>query len=113
MGNKDLWCGVLAAVIWGSTYLVTTEWLPPDRPLLASLARALPAGLLLLIWQRQLPQGLWWWRVAVLGILNIGLFFYCLFVAAYLLPGGIAALVMSCQPVLVMLLSVFVLQQRW
>jgi probable blue pigment (indigoidine) exporter len=106
-----LLCGVLAAVIWGSTYVVTTELLPPDRPLLASLLRALPAGLLLVLWQRQLPQGHWWWRAAVLGTLNIGLFFYCLFVAAYHLPGGVAALVMSCQPVLVMLLSVFLLRE--
>ncbi|WP_306518111.1 EamA family transporter [Rheinheimera sp.] len=110
--SLPLLCGVLAAVIWGSTYVVTTELLPPDRPLLASLARALPAGLLLLLWQRQLPQGHWWWRAAILGTLNIGLFFYCLFVAAYHLPGGVAALVMSCQPVLVMLLSVFVLHER-
>ncbi len=106
-----LLCGVMAAVIWGSTYVVTTELLPPDRPLLASLLRALPAGLLLLVWQRELPQGHWWWRAALLGSLNIGVFFYCLFVAAYHLPGGVAALVMSCQPVLVMLLSVFVLRE--
>ena len=106
-----LLCGGLAAVIWGSTYVVTTELLPPDRPLLASLLRALPAGLLLLLWQRQLPQGHWWWRAALLGALNIGLFFYCLFVAAYHLPGGVAALVMSCQPVLVMLLSTFLLRE--
>ncbi|MCT6698616.1 EamA family transporter [Rheinheimera sp. 4Y26] len=107
-----LLCGVLAAIIWGSTYVVTTELLPPDRPLLASLARALPAGLLLLLWQRQLPQGHWWWRSALLGSLNIGVFFYCLFVAAYHLPGGVAALVMSCQPVLVMLFSVFLLHEK-
>ncbi len=109
--SMALCCAVVAAVIWGSTYVVTTELLPPDRPLLAALARALPAGLLLLLWQRQLPQGHWWWRALVLGTLNIGLFFYCLFVAAYHLPGGVAALVMSSQPLLVMLLSVFFLRQ--
>ena len=37
----------LAPLIWGSTYLVTTEFLPPDRPFTAALIRALPAGLLL------------------------------------------------------------------
>ena len=37
----------LAPAIWGSTYLVTTEFLPPDRPLLAGMIRALPAGLYL------------------------------------------------------------------
>ncbi|MFE0513965.1 hypothetical protein ACFW2E_29660, partial [Streptomyces sp. NPDC058964] len=36
----------LAPVSWGTTYAVTTEFLPPDRPLFTGLVRALPAGLL-------------------------------------------------------------------
>lgn len=43
----------LAPLIWGSTYLVTTEFLPPDRPFTAALLRVLPAGLLLLAWTRE------------------------------------------------------------
>lgn len=77
----------LAPAVWGSTYLITTEFLPPDRPLLASTLRALPAGLLLLLMTRTLPRGIWWWRAVVLGVLNIGAFFYLLFLAAYHLPG--------------------------
>ena len=38
----------LAPMTWGTTYIVATTWLPPDRPLLAAVGRALPAGLLLL-----------------------------------------------------------------
>ncbi|MGW5876241.1 EamA family transporter [Nocardiopsis terrae] len=102
---------VLAPAIWGSTYLVTTEFLPPDRPFLAAMVRALPAGLLLLLFTRSLPSGVWWWRSLVLGTLNIGAFLYLLFVAAYLLPGGIAALVMSVQPVIVLLLGALLLRQ--
>ncbi|AFR10845.1 EamA family transporter [Nocardiopsis alba] len=102
----------LAPVVWGSTYLVTTEFLPPDRPLLASLARALPAGLILLALSRTLPTGVWWWRSLVLGTLNIGAFFYLLFVAAYLLPGGVAALVLTIQPVIVLALSSLLLSER-
>lgn len=45
----------LAPLVWGSTYLVTTEMLPPDRPLLAATVRALPAGLILLAIGRTLP----------------------------------------------------------
>lgn len=101
----------LAPVVWGSTYLVTTEFLPPGRPLLASLLRALPAGLILIALGRQLPHGVWWLRAAVLGVLNIGAFFYFLFVAAYHLPGGVAALIMSVQPVIVLLLGALVLSQ--
>ncbi|MEU2923510.1 EamA family transporter [Streptomyces sp. NPDC007251] len=102
----------LAPAVWGSTYLVTTEFLPPDRPLLASTLRALPAGLVLLLVTRTLPKGIWWWRAVVLGVLNIGAFFYFLFLAAYHLPGGVAALVMSIQPMIVLLLSAALLKDR-
>ncbi|MEV7502584.1 EamA family transporter [Streptomyces sp. NPDC093018] len=95
----------LAPAVWGSTYLVTTEFLPPDRPLPAATARALPAGLILLLRTRTPPQGSWWWRAVVLGVLNIGAFFHLLFRAAYHLPGGVAALVLSAQPMIVLLLG--------
>lgn len=95
----------LAPLVWGTTYLTTTELLPPGRPLLAAALRALPAGLLLVAWTRVLPRGGWWWRAAVLGTLNIGGFFALLFVAAYRLPGGVAAVVGALTPVLVALLA--------
>ncbi|MFI9494251.1 EamA family transporter [Streptomyces halstedii] len=102
----------LAPLVWGSTYLVTTEMLPPGRPLLAATVRALPAGLILLAIGRRLPRGSWWWRAAVLGALNIGAFLYLLFVAAYHLPGGVAALVMAVQPTVVLVLSALLLKER-
>lgn len=98
----------LAPIVWGTTYIVAAELLPPERPLLAALLRSLPAGLLLLLLVRRLPRGQWWWRSAVLGILNIGLFFALLFVAAYRLPGGVAATVGAVQPLLVALFA-----SRW
>lgn len=103
---------VLAPVVWGSTYLVTTEFLPEGRPLLSSLLRALPAGLILVLIGRVLPKGIWWWRALVLGVLNIGAFFYLLFVAAYHLPGGVAALVMAIQPMIVLALGAVLLKER-
>jgi probable blue pigment (indigoidine) exporter len=102
----------LAPLVWGSTYLVTTQLLPPDRPLLAAAVRALPGGLVLIAASRTLPHGSWWWRAFVLGALNIGVFFYLLFVAAYHLPGGVAALVGSIQPVFVLLLSALLLRDK-
>jgi len=95
----------LAPVIWGSTYIVTTELLPPGRPFTAALLRALPAGLLLTLLARRLPARGEWGRVALLGALNIGVFQALLFVAAYRLPGGVAAVVGSIQPLLVMVLA--------
>ncbi|MBW8462770.1 EamA family transporter [Acidovorax sp.] len=92
-------------VIWGSTYIVTTELLPPDRPFTAALLRTLPAGLLLVLWCRRWPAwGDWtgWWRLLVLAALNIGVFQALLFVAAYRLPGGVAAVVGAIGPLVVM-----------
>ncbi|MGF1430195.1 EamA family transporter [Kitasatospora sp. LaBMicrA B282] len=101
-----------APAVWGTTYYVTTQYLPPDRPLLAATARALPAGLLLTALTRQLPRGSWWWRAAVLGALNMGACFPLLFVAAYRLPGGVAATVGAVQPLLVAALSTGLLGER-
>ncbi len=112
LNNRLLVVTALAPVIWGSTYLVTTELLPPGRPLLAAVVRALPAGLLLVAVTRQLPRGSWWWRSLVLGTLNIGAFFALLFVAAYRLPGGVAATLGALQPLLVAGLSTGLLGER-
>ncbi|MDP9861288.1 drug/metabolite transporter (DMT)-like permease [Streptosporangium brasiliense] len=102
----------LAPAIWGSTYLVTTEWLPPDRPLLAATVRVLPVGLVLLAYARTLPTGMWLWRVLVLGALNIGAFNFLLFVAAYRLPGGVAGMIMAVQPMLVLVLAALLIGDR-
>jgi probable blue pigment (indigoidine) exporter len=102
----------LAPVSWGTTYAVTTEFLPPDRPLFTGLMRALPAGLLLLALARVLPRGAWWGKAAVLGALNIGAFFPLLFLSAYRLPGGMAAVVGSVGPLFVVGLSALMLGQR-
>ncbi|WP_278260793.1 EamA family transporter [Nocardia sp. AG03] len=88
----------LTPIVWGSTYAVTTEFLPPDRPLFTALLRALPAGLVLLALTRAFPRGRWLGRVAILGALNIGVFFPLLFLAAYRLPGGVAGVLTAVAP---------------
>lgn len=102
---RDILLTGLAPAIWGSTYLVTSEWLPPGQPLLSGVIRALPAGLAMLAFGRALPLGSWWWRAAVLGVLNIGFFQAMLFIAAYRLPGGVAATVGAIQPLIVVALA--------
>lgn len=95
----------IAPLIWGSTYLVTTEFLPPNRPFIAALIRVLPAGLLLLAWTRRIPKRDEWAMVVLLGFLNIGFFQAMLFVAAYRLPGGLAAVLSSTQTLMVLVFT--------
>ena len=101
-GPLDVLLTALAPLIWGSTYIVTTELLPPDRPFTAAVLRALPAGLLLVLWCRRWPAAHSWLRLLVLAALNIGFFQAMLFVAAYRLPGGVAAVVGAIGPLGVM-----------
>ena len=85
----DLLLTALAPAIWGTTYIVTSQFLPPDRPFIAALLRVLPAGIALLIWSRRFPQR-----------------------GEYRLPGGLAAVIGAIQPQLVMLLAWCVDRQR-
>lgn len=78
----DVAATALAPAIWGSTYFVTTTFLPAGYPLTAALLRALPAGLLLLALVRKLPHGIWWFRAFLLGALNFSFFWAMLFVSA-------------------------------
>ena len=102
----------VAPLAWGTTYVVTQELLPADRPLFAALVRALPAGLLLLALRRRLPVGGWWWRSLVLGVANIGLFFPLIFLAAYHLPGGLAATIQAASPLAVMAVAAAALHEH-
>jgi probable blue pigment (indigoidine) exporter len=103
--NFDLLLTAIAPAVWGGTYIVTSQSLPEFAPITVAMLRALPAGLLLLLVVRRLPAGIWWIRVAVLGALNISLFLSLLFVAAYRLPGGVAATILSMQPLIVIFLA--------
>ncbi|GAX38315.1 EamA family transporter [Nodularia sp. NIES-3585] len=109
---SDVLLTALAPMTWGTTYVVATEFLPPNHPLLVASLRSLPIGILLTAWLRQLPQGIWWWRILLLGSLNIGIFQGLLFIAAYRLPGGVAATAGAIQPLLVVLFSWLILQEK-
>ena len=102
----------IAPLVWGTTYLVTTEMLPPGRPILAALLRSLPAGVALAAATRQRPVGGWWVKASVLGVLNIGGFFALLFVAAYRLPGGVAAMLGAVQPLVAAVLAAVLIRER-
>jgi probable blue pigment (indigoidine) exporter len=74
--------------------------------------RALPIGLILIAWRRRLPHGIWWWRSLLLGVLNFGAFFALMFVAAYRLPGGMAATLTATAPIMLMLLAWAIVGER-
>jgi probable blue pigment (indigoidine) exporter len=106
---QDLALTALAPLVWGSSYIVTTQFLPNLDPLTVSVLRALPAGLLLLCLVRQIPHGHWIWKMFLLGALNFAIFWSLLFFAAYRLPGGVAAIMGALQPFVVIFASRFLL----
>lgn len=103
--TTDILFTSLAPAVWGSTYLVTTEALPAGHPVTLATLRALPAGLLLLALTRCLPPRAWLGRAFLLGGFNFALFWVLLFVAAYRLPGGVAATLGSLQAMMVILMA--------
>jgi probable blue pigment (indigoidine) exporter len=102
----------IAPVAWGSTYFVTHHFLPAGYPLYGAAIRALPAGVLLLVLRRRLPQRSWWWRSAILGVLNVGAFFALIYVAAQRLPTSLASTIMAASPIAMMLIAWALLRER-
>ncbi|MBU2867336.1 EamA family transporter [Pacificibacter marinus] len=103
--TTDILLTALAPAVWGSTYLVTTEALPAGYPVTLAALRALPAGVLLLALTRCLPPRTWLGRVFLLGSFNFALFWVLLFVAAYRLPGGVAATLGALQAMIVIVMA--------
>jgi probable blue pigment (indigoidine) exporter len=95
----------LTPLIFGTTYLLTTNFLPPERPMLAALMRSLPTGIVLVIGS-PLPNRQWVGRFALLSVLWASAVFPLLFFAAYHLPGGVAAVINSLGPICVVVLAV-------
>ena len=100
---------LLGPMLWGTTYAVFTETLPVSHPLLTGALRALPAGLILLALNPRIPPLAALKRHAVIGFSNIGLFFALLFVAASRMPGGLAATLGAIQPLVVVLISAWLI----
>lgn len=109
--GRSAYLAALAPVIFGTTYLLTSQFLPPCRPLLAALTRSLPTGLVLVIGSR-IPRGRWIRRFCTLSVLYTSGLFPLLFLAAYRLPGGVAAVINSLSPILVVVISVPLLGSR-
>lgn len=114
MEGKWRWVAVtaVAPIVWGTNYVVTRQLLPADNPLWGSVLRALPAGLVLLAVTRSRPRGAWWYRSAVLGILNVAAFFTLIYVTAQRLPSSVASTVMATSAAVMMLIAWPLLSDR-
>jgi probable blue pigment (indigoidine) exporter len=109
---KDILLTMLAPMLWGSTYIITSTLIPINRPIFVALMRGLPIGLILLLYFRQFPKGSWLLKAIILGTLNIGGFFLFLFISAYRLPGGIASIIGSVQPIFIIFFSWILLKEN-
>lgn len=98
----DIVITALVPIVWGTTYWVTTELLPDGLPITAATIRTLPAGVLLIILSRSFLPAIPLGRMMLLSILNIAAFQALLFIAAYRLPGGIAAITGAFQPIIIL-----------
>ncbi|MFF2773963.1 EamA family transporter [Streptomyces sp. NPDC058052] len=110
--NRWVVLTAVAPVAWGANYYVTHEFLPADSPLYGAALRALPAGAVLLALSRKRPRGAWWWRSAVLGLLNVSLFFVLVYAASQLLPTSVASTVMAVSPLAMMLIAWALVAER-
>lgn len=104
-GSRFAYVSALTPLIFGTTYLLTTNFLPPGRPMLAALMRSLPTGIVLVIGS-PLPNRQWLGRFLLLSVLWASAVFPLLFFAAYHLPGGVAAVINSLGPICVVILAV-------
>ncbi|OLQ93575.1 multidrug transporter [Vibrio panuliri] len=99
----SIFYAMIPAFFWGTTYAVTQFTLEGWPPLLLGALRALPAGLLLLLLRPMWPKGKQWRQLAVLGLINIGIFFSLIFVVALSLPSAISGVGMISVPVFAMI----------
>ncbi|MFP1453853.1 EamA family transporter [Escherichia coli] len=100
--TPDLLFTAIAPAIWGSTYIVTTQYLPNFSPMTVAMLRALPAGLLLVMIVRQIPTES---GGCASSSSRMSLFWSLLFISVYRLPGGVAATVGAVQPLMVVFIS--------
>lgn len=112
MSTNELAKAALAPALWGTLYIVSTEILPQNNPIFIATMRALPVGILLFLYYRQLPSGAWWFKSIVLGAISVTLAFGTFFVGATRLPGSVASTIFVLQPVMVILLCRVMLHQK-
>lgn len=96
---------LIASFLWGTTYAVTQSYLSGWPPFLLGALRAFPAGVMLLMLRPEIPAKSVLIKLGVTGVINIGIFFICIFIMALTLPSAISSVGMMSVPVFAMLIQ--------
>jgi drug/metabolite transporter (DMT)-like permease len=94
---------MIPAFLWGTTYAVTKYATPDWPPILLGAVRALPAGIILLLFKPSWPKINQWGGLLLLAVVNIALFFTFIFIMAVNLPAAIAGVGMVSVPVVALI----------
>lgn len=98
--------------VWGTCYAVAQYTVPHFPPLLLALIRALPAGLIFFAIKPSFPKFPHHKPLAILGLINIAIFFVLIFVMASTLPAAISGVGMISVPVFAMIYQVIFLRKK-
>lgn len=90
---------MLAPLLWGTTYVVVSNYFTHWSPFALAVWRALPAGLLLLAIKPSFPRFHELLGILLVGFLNIALFFGLLFNSALHMPSALVGVGMMALPV--------------
>ncbi|MFQ6397721.1 EamA family transporter [Nocardia sp. KC 131] len=88
--------------LFGTAFLAIQSL--PAAPLWNAVCRVLPAGLVLFAVRPARPEGIWWARAVLLGMLNFGGFFGLQAVAAHRIPGAVVSTISAAQCIVVPLM---------
>lgn len=98
------WLAMIVPILWGSTYAAIALFLQDMSPYWLAVWRALPAGLLLLLIVRRMPN-LALPKLLQLGVMNIAIFFVLLLIAAYRLPGAVVGTLGATLPLQIIIIQ--------
>jgi drug/metabolite transporter (DMT)-like permease len=108
---------LLFSFIWSSAFIAVKISLQSSPPLFLMAARFLVAGAVLLVFaglrgHRMPPRARDWWPLALLGLLNFGLYLGLTAVALQHLSAGMGAVLASTNPLMLAMLAPWVLGER-
>ncbi|HVI45926.1 MAG TPA: EamA family transporter [Chitinophaga sp.] len=110
--------GILFSILWASAAAATKIGLHTAQPFVICVFRFLIAGSIMLfithvLLKNKLPQGKQWLQIFIYSLLNISLYLGLYVLGMQHISAGLGALAPTANPVLISVLSVFFLGQRF